>query len=166
MTEPFLFSKLRGICRARWLLFETLRERRPKWVSRPWLEFLLPLPLIALAIWFAGKSATARILSYDYVTNAYLEADTQVTVQLSVAILAIEAEIREDTGFTKVSIKTSDSAIKTLELELPTTEIEIVETKISQELGLPQKTVQSLTRYQFTKNLGAKATKIPLTKSQ
>lgn len=64
--------------------------------------------------------------------------------------LAIEAEIKQQTGFTKVSIKTTDSAIKTLEIELATIDIAAVEIGIAQELGLDLTTVKRLTRYQFT----------------
>jgi hypothetical protein len=114
------------------------------------LEFWLPLPLIGISIWLGGKSVANQMLSYAYDTSVYLEANHPVMVELSVAVLAIEAEIKQKTGFTKVSVKTSDSAIKTLELELPTIDITAVEIGISQELGLSPTTVKRLTRYQFT----------------
>ncbi|MBF2018500.1 MAG: hypothetical protein IGS23_25555 [Rivularia sp. T60_A2020_040] len=114
------------------------------------LEFWLPLPVIAISIWLGGKSVANQMLSYGYDTSIYLEANHQVVVQLSVAVLAIEAEIKQQTGFTKVSIKTADSAVKTLEIELPTIDVSAVESGIAQELGLDVNTVKRLTRYQFT----------------
>ncbi|WP_414579560.1 hypothetical protein [Anabaena sp. CCY 9402-a] len=76
-------------------------------------------------------------------------ANNQVKINLSVAVLAIKAEIKQQGGFTKVSIKTTDSAIKNLELELPTTDIAAIEAGITQELGLDLTTVKRITRYQF-----------------
>ncbi|MBW4643140.1 MAG: hypothetical protein KME23_09120 [Goleter apudmare HA4340-LM2] len=113
------------------------------------LEFWLPLPLIGVSIWFGGKSIANQMLSYKYDTKSYLEANNQVKVNLSVALVAIKAEIKQQAGFTKVSIKTADSAIKNLELELPTTDISAIEARIAQELGLDLTTVKRITRYQF-----------------
>jgi hypothetical protein len=113
------------------------------------LEFWLPLPLIGASIWFGGKSIANQMLSYRYDTKSYLEANNQVKVNLSVALIAIKAEIKQQAGFTKVSIKTADSAIKNLELELPTTDIAAIEAGIAQELGLDFTTVKRITRYQF-----------------
>ncbi|MBS9390102.1 MAG: hypothetical protein HEQ30_16910 [Dolichospermum sp. OL01] len=113
------------------------------------LAFWLPLPLIGLSIWFGGKSVANQMLSYQYNTQSYLEANYQVKVKLSVAVIAIKAEIKEKGGFTKVIVKTADSAIKTLELELPTTDIAALEAGITKELGLDITTVKRLTRYQF-----------------
>ncbi|WP_218107958.1 hypothetical protein [Nostoc sp. KVJ20] len=114
------------------------------------LEFWLPLPLIGMSIWFGGKSVANQMLSYKYNTQSYLEANNQIKVQLSVTVLAIKAEIKEQVGFTKVTIRTADSAIKTLELELPTTDIAAIEAGITQELGLDLTTVKRITRYQFS----------------
>lgn len=113
------------------------------------LEFWLPLPLIGASIWFGGKTIANQMLSYRYDTKSYLEANNQVKVNLSVALIAIKAEIKQQAGFTKVSIKTADSAIKNLELELPTTDIAAIEAGIAQELGLNSTTVKRITRYQF-----------------
>jgi predicted phage tail protein len=114
------------------------------------LEFWLPLPLIGVSIWLGGKSVANQMLSYKYDTKSYLEANNQVKVNLSVALVAIKAEMKQQAGFTKVSIKTADSAIKNLELELPTTDISAIEAGITQELGLDLTTVKRITRYQFT----------------
>jgi hypothetical protein len=114
------------------------------------LEFWLPLPLIGMSIWFGGKSVANQMLSYKYNTQSYLEANNQIKVQLSVTVLAIKAEIKEQVGFTKVTIRTADSAIKTLELELPTTDIAAIEAGITQELGLDLTTVKRITRYQIS----------------
>ncbi|TAF10484.1 MAG: hypothetical protein EAZ77_03280 [Nostocales cyanobacterium] len=113
------------------------------------LAFWLPLPLIGLSIWLGGKSVANQMLSYQYNTQSYLEANHQVKVKLSVAVIAIKAEIKEKGGFTKVTIKTADSAIKNLELEIPTTDISALEAGITKELGLDLTTVKRLTRYQF-----------------
>jgi multidrug efflux pump subunit AcrA (membrane-fusion protein) len=119
-------------------------------ISALGLEFWLPLPLIAMSIWFGGKGVANQMLSYKSDTQSYLEANNQVRVQLSAAILAIKAEIKQQAGFTKVSIKTADSAIKKLEIELRTTDIAAIEAGITQELGLDLPTVKRITRYQFS----------------
>jgi predicted phage tail protein len=113
------------------------------------LEFWLPLPIIGASIWLGGKTVANQMLSYEYDTKSYLEANNQIKVQFSVAVLAIKAEIKQQGGFTKVSIKTADSAIKNLELELPTTDIATIEAGIAEELGLDLTTIKRITRYQF-----------------
>jgi predicted phage tail protein len=113
------------------------------------LEFWLPLPLIGVSIWLGGKSIANQMLSHKYNTNSYLAANNEVKVNLSVAVLAIKAEIKQKGGFTKVSIRTSDSAIKNLEMELPTTNIAAIEAGIAQELEIDLITVKRITRYQF-----------------
>ncbi|MCG6133858.1 MAG: hypothetical protein MET45_04225 [Nostoc sp. LLA-1] len=127
-----------------------MKSHKASKLSSLGLEFWLPLPLIGISIWLGGKSVANQMLSYAYDTSVYLEANNQVIVQLSITVLAIEAEIKQQTGFTKVSIKTADSAIKTLEIELPTIDIAALEIGIAQELGLDVTTVKRLTRYQFT----------------
>ncbi|YAF95547.1 MAG: hypothetical protein AB3A66_23845 [Nodularia sp. CChRGM 3473] len=127
-----------------------IKSHQPSKIFSLGLEFWLPLPLIGISIWLGGKSVANQMLSYAYDTSVYLEANHQVIVQLSIAVLAIEAEIKQQTGFTKVSVKTADSAIKTLEIELPTIDIAAVEIGIGKELGLDSTTVKRLTRYQFT----------------
>ncbi|WP_146006205.1 hypothetical protein [Fischerella thermalis] len=126
-----------------------VRSRYVSMVFAFGLDFWLALPLLAVIIWFGGQSVANQILSYGSETQLYLEANNQVRVQLSTAVLAIKAEIKQQAGFTKVSIKTADSAIKKLELELRTTDIAAVEAGITQELGLDLPTVKRITRYEF-----------------
>ncbi|MBD2003190.1 MULTISPECIES: hypothetical protein [Cyanophyceae] len=124
--------------------------------SPPWLqklhslglEFWLPLPLLGIAFWVGGGILTDKVLSRPYGTVDKLQADTQLEVQLSVTVLVIKADIKKSEGFTRVQVKTTDSALKKLEFEFPVTDLSGVETKISQELKLSREDVRKLVRYQ------------------
>lgn len=111
------------------------------------LEFWLPLPLLAIIFWLGCGWVTNRILSRSYDPGAKLEANTQLSGQPSKVLLAIKVEIRENQGFSKVRVKTANSALKELEFEFPMTEVSQIETAISQELGLPPQQIKQLVRY-------------------
>lgn len=123
----------------------------PRWLQKLHslgLEFWLPLPLLGIAFWVGGGILTDKVLSRPYGTVNKLQADTQLEVQLSVTVLVIKAEIKKSEGFTRVQVKTTDSALKKLEFEFPVTELSGVEAKIAQELKLSREDVRKLVRYQ------------------
>lgn len=123
----------------------------PRWLQKLHslgLEFWLPLPLLGIAFWVGGGILTDKVLSRPYGTVDKLQADTQLEVQLSVTVLVIKAEIKKSEGFTRVQVKTTDSALKKLEFEFPVTELSGVEAKIAQELKLSREDVRKLVRYQ------------------
>ncbi|MBD1833596.1 hypothetical protein H6F61_13120 [Cyanobacteria bacterium FACHB-472] len=123
----------------------------PRWLQKLHslgLEFWLPLPLLGIAFWVGGGILTDKVLSRPYGTVDKLQADTQLEVQLSVTVLVIKADIKKSEGFTRVQVKTTDSALKKLEFEFPVTELSGVEAKIAQELKLSREDVRKLVRYQ------------------
>jgi hypothetical protein len=123
----------------------------PRWLQKLHslgLEFWLPLPLLGIAFWVGGGILTDKVLSRPYGTVDKLQADTQLEVQLSVTVLVIKAEIRKSEGFTRVQVKTTDSALKKLEFEFPVTDLSGVEAMIAQELKLSREDVRKLVRYQ------------------
>ena len=123
----------------------------PRWLQKLHslgLEFWLPLPLLGIAFWVAGGILTDKVLSRPYGTVDKLQADTQLEVQLSVTVLVIKAEIKKSEGFTRVQVKTTDSALKKLEFEFPVTDLSGVEAMIAQELKLSREDVRKLVRYQ------------------
>ncbi|MBD1932229.1 MULTISPECIES: hypothetical protein [Cyanophyceae] len=123
----------------------------PRWLQKLHslgLEFWLPLPLLGIAFWVGGGILTDKVLSRPYGTVDKLQADTQLEVQLSVTVLVIKAEIKKSEGFTRVQVKTTDSALKKLEFEFPVTDLSGVEAMIAQELKLSREDVRKLVRYQ------------------
>lgn len=123
----------------------------PRWLQKLHslgLEFWLPLPLLGIAFWVGGGILTDKVLSRPYGTVDKLQADTQLEVQLSVTVLVIKAQIKKNEGFTRVQVKTTDSALKKLEFEFPVTDLSGVEAMIAQELKLSREDVRKLVRYQ------------------
>lgn len=108
----------------------------------------LPIPVLALLFWFSGQALTQHLLSHAYTPEQSLRADAQTQIQVQAAVLAIEIEVKPHVSFTKVFVKTTNSAIKTLELEFLSTDISEVEALIAQELKLDPQTVSQLARYQ------------------
>lgn len=112
-------------------------------------EFWLPLPLIAALFWIAGNSMAAQVLSRPYQSVNKLQADSQLDVKLSVAILSMNAKIDRRRGVTTIAVKTSDSTLKKLEYEFPVTEARQIETAIAQELTMPVAAVRKLMSYRI-----------------
>ncbi|PIG92556.1 hypothetical protein CSQ79_15840 [Gloeocapsopsis sp. IPPAS B-1203] len=112
------------------------------------LEFLLALPLLGCAFWFATSVLTDHVLSRPYGTTTQLEADTQLEVHLSVTVVVIQAEVDQQQGFTKVEVMTKDSVLKKLNFIFPVTDFDQLEATIAQELGLSRENVRRLVRYQ------------------
>lgn len=109
----------------------------------------LTIPTLALLFWLGGKVMTRHLLSYAYTPTQAIKADTQTQIQVHTAVLAIEIEVKSIPNFTRVSVKTTGSAIKTLELEFLSTDVVQVEALIAQELKLSTHRVRELARYQL-----------------
>ncbi len=125
---------------------------RPQWLQGLYslgLEFWLPLPLLGLVFWVGGGLVTQQMLSRSYNPKAYLQADMQLQRQRSRTVVLIKVEIRKERGFSKVKVKTANSALKELEFEFPITEFSQIEAAIGQELGLSTEHVRKLVLYQI-----------------
>lgn len=114
-----------------------------------WLEFLVPLPLLGIILWFSGNLVTDQVLSRPHTTVSKLQANTQLETKFFLTILFIKAEILQPQGLTKVEVKTADSELKKLEFEFPVTDARQVEAMITQKLGLSREDVRKLVRYQI-----------------
>lgn len=112
-------------------------------------ELWLPLPLMAALVWIAGNSIAAQVLSRPYHSVNKLQADTQLDVKLSVAILSMNAKIDRRRGVTTIAVNTSDSTLKKLEYEFPVTEASQIETAIAEELTMPVADVRKLMSYRI-----------------
>lgn len=126
--------------------------RSPHWLNvlnSLGLELWLPLPLLGLTFWLGSGLVTDRVLSRPYSTAAQLQTKEQLPVQIRFNVLAIEAEIKPEEGFTKVEVETTNSAIKELKFEFPVTELSQAEAAIAQELKLSPEKVRGLIRYRI-----------------
>ena len=126
--------------------------RSPHWlkvINSLGLELWLPLPLLGLMFWLGSGLVTDRVLSRPYSTAAQLQTKEQLPVQIAFNVLAIEAEIKREEGFTEVEVETTNSAIKELEFEFPVTEFSQLEAAIAQELKLSPEKVRGLIRYRI-----------------
>lgn len=112
------------------------------------LEFWLLLPLLGLVFWVGGGFVTAQMLSRSYNPKAYLQIDRQLPGRSRTVVL-ITVQIYKHLGFSRVEVKTKDSALKELEFQFPVTEFNQLEVAIAQELGLSSDYVRKLVRYQI-----------------
>jgi hypothetical protein len=112
-------------------------------------EFWLLLPLLGLAFWVGSGFVTDRLLSRSFTTDKYLRVDIQQANKPPKIVLSIKAEINNYQGFSTVTVKTANSALKELKFKFMFTNLSKVETAISQELGLPREDVRKLMLYQI-----------------
>ena len=112
------------------------------------LEFWVPLPLLGLVFWIGSGLVTIQMLNHSYNPKTYLRADMQLQGRLRTVVL-IKVEIKKNQGFSKVKVKTVNSALKEMEFQFPVTESSQVEAAIGQQLGLPTEYVKKLVRYQI-----------------
>ena len=125
---------------------------RPQWpqsLHSLGLEFWLPLPLLGLVFWIGGGLVTDRMLSHSYRPKVHIQANMPLQGQPQKMVLAIKVEIYKQQGFSKVKVKTANSALKQMEFEFPVTEFSQVEAEISQELGLSAEHIRMVARYQI-----------------
>ena len=125
---------------------------RPRWLQALrslGLEFWLPLPLLGLVFWVGSGLVTEQMLSRSYKTKDRLQTNTRLKRQPAKTVLSIEVEIKKHQGFSKVNVKTANSALKELEFEFPVTEFSQIEAAIGQELGLSRDRVRKLVHYQI-----------------
>ena len=100
-------------------------------------EFWLPLPLIAVLVWFTGDWMAARVLNGSYDSVNKLQTGTQLTTKRSVTILTMNAEIHRHRGLTKLVIKTTAPTLQRLEYQFPFTQASQIEVAIAKELAMP-----------------------------
>ena len=100
-------------------------------------EFWLPLPLIAVLVWFTGDWMAARVLNGSYDSVNKLQTGTQLTTKRSVTILTMNAEIDRYRGLTKLVIKTTAPTLQRLEYQFPFTQASQIEVAIAKELAMP-----------------------------
>lgn len=112
------------------------------------LEFWLPLPILAIGFWVGGGAIADRILNRSYYVTTPIQTNAQVQEQPTKVILSIGVEIKYHQGFSKVRVKTANSALKKLEFEFPFTEVNQIEVALSRELGLSLEQVQQIVHYQ------------------
>lgn len=112
------------------------------------LEFWLPLPILGLFFWVGGGLMTDYLLSRSYYAKAQFRANTQLQGQPAKIVQSIKVQIKSSKGFSKVKVKTANSALKELEFEFPLTESRQIEAAIATELGLSDDDVRRLVRYQ------------------
>jgi hypothetical protein len=112
-------------------------------------EFWLPLPLIAVAIWFTGNFMAARVLNGSYDSVNKLQAGTQLTTKLSVTILTMNAEIDRHRGLTTLVIKTTAPTLQRLEYQFPFTQASQIEAAIAKELAMPVADVRKSIGYRI-----------------
>lgn len=123
-----------------------LRSLRP--LKSLGLEFWLPLPILAIAFWIGGGLITDRILNRSYYVTTPIQANALVQEQPTQVVLSIGVEIKYHQGFSKVKVKTANSALKKLEFEFPFTEVSQIEVALSRELGLSLEQIQQTVYYQ------------------
>lgn len=112
------------------------------------LEFWLPLPILGIVFWVGSGFLADRMLSRAYYTTDRLQTNMQIKGKPAKVVLVIKVDIKYGQGFSKVKVKTANSALKKLEFEFPTTDVSKIETAISRELGLSPEQVRQLVRYQ------------------
>lgn len=78
-----------------------------------------------------------------------LQAGSPLKMQLKFNVQGILAELQKTQGFTKVEIKTTNSALKKVELVFPTTQLDEVKNAIAQELGLSRQEASMLVSYKI-----------------
>ncbi|MBW4581703.1 MAG: hypothetical protein KME42_19200 [Tildeniella nuda ZEHNDER 1965/U140] len=117
------------------------------------LEFWLLLPLLGLSFWLTSGMLTDRILARSNKVTPYLEGNRQPKQPLrTVQSITVVTAARQ--GYSTVTIKTANSALKTVTFEFPTTQPEQIEAAISRELGLPRDRIRKLVRYQSGQGSG------------
>jgi hypothetical protein len=112
-------------------------------------EFWLPLPSIALLLWFLGNGMAAIVLNRSYDSVNPLPVDRRLAANLSVTILAINAEIDRRRGATTILVKTADPTLKITQYEFPVTEADRVEASLARKLEIPASKVKKLIGYRL-----------------
>jgi hypothetical protein len=118
-------------------------------ISLTGVGFWLPLPLVGVLFWLGGSAVSRQVLHSSYSSPNHLQADTQLEMKLSVAVVVINVEINSRRNTTAVSIKTTHSHLKKLEYEFSATDPKQIEREIAQEIGLPIQEVRKLVRYRI-----------------
>lgn len=111
------------------------------------IRFWLPLLLLALGFWAAGKFITLRVLNQSNNTPRILIANTQTDE--TTQITSIYTEIDRQRGLASASVKLSNSSLKELEFEFLLTEPKDIEAALAQELERSPAEVRELMNYRI-----------------
>lgn len=111
------------------------------------IRFWLPLLLLALGFWVAGRFITRQVLNQSNNMPRALVANTQ-TETTRTTVTAIQVEIDRQRGISLASVKLSNSPLKQLEFEFPLTDPQAIEAAIAQELERPLQEIKRLVSYQ------------------
>lgn len=90
---------------------------------------------------------TDYLLSRSYSAKAQFQANRRLEGQPAKIVQSIRISVKHNKGFSRVEVKTANSALKELEFEFPVTEYSQVEAAIAQELGLSPLDVRKLVQY-------------------
>ena len=111
----------------------------------------MPLPLIAMGLWFGSNWLNQTVMGQIYESNQPLSARTQpqIELSLSVTVASIDAEIDYETESTEVDVQIIGGSLKELDFEYPLVEYAAIEEAIVEELGLSPEFVRSIIRYRI-----------------
>lgn len=112
------------------------------------IRFWLPLLLLALGFWIAGRFITRQVLHQSNDTSRVLIANTQSSETIT-PITAIYVEIDRQRGVSLASVKLSNSPLKKLEFEFPLTEPQALEAAIAQALERSPQDIQKFMNYKI-----------------
>ena len=110
------------------------------------IQFWMPLLLLALSFWVAGRFIMRQVLNQSDNTPRALTANTQSS-ETTIKITSIDVEIDQQRGISLAFVKLSNSALKKLEFEFPLTEPQAIEVEISQALERPLEEIKGLVKY-------------------
>ncbi len=113
------------------------------------LKFWLPLPLLGLLFWIAGKTAMTCIIESTRDGEYKIKANMQREVKPSKKVLSIQVKIDKNKGISLVEVITADKDIKQLEYKFYLTHPRKIEAAIAKELGLSPTQVRGLVRYKY-----------------
>lgn len=120
-----------------------------RWLKASGAEFLLPLPLVAIAFWVGSSFLMAQELQQPLLAKNKLQADTQLKATVSVNILPLDAVINRKQGRTQVGVETAEPILKRWELAFPMTDATQIEVAIAPAIQLSRQKVRQLVRYEI-----------------
>lgn len=116
------------------------------------IRFWLPLLLLALGFWMAGRFITRQVLNQSNLMPRALVANTQTDETTATKITSITVEIDRQRGVSLASVKLSNAALKALEFEFPLTKPQDIEAALAQELERPLPEIKGLVNYRGIDN--------------
>jgi hypothetical protein len=113
-------------------------------------NFWLFLLLLGFTFWFGGSWLSDWTIRQPYpITQASLQVSSRLEVKIPISLILIDAEVYLDEGFSEVEIKTANYNLKKLEYVFPIVRFDELKKAIAQELGIPEKQIQRLIRFEI-----------------